>query len=89
MERVAPSDDFHCTCGRVLGDPHPSGNWMVYPNPLICSECGKGFLRESHIQRQRRKHPMSKGELQFHDKKCQGRWLGKHHGGSNRKSDAA
>lgn len=56
---------------------------------LICSECGKGFLRESHIQRQRRKHPMSKGELQFHDKVCQGRWLGKHHGGSNRKSDAA
>ena len=41
MERVAPSDDFHCTCGRVLGDPHPSGNWMVYPNPLICPECGE------------------------------------------------
>lgn len=52
---------------------------------LECAECGVGFLRRVSVQKVRNRHPNSKGGGPFCSKKCNGAWLGKHHGFGMRK----
>lgn len=61
--------------------PPPVFSEMLWQN---CSNCGTGFLRKKWVQVKRR-NVSGHTDRQYCTKKCQGAWLGKNHGGSNRK----
>jgi len=39
-------DEILQCCELPLGTLEPGGNWIKYPNPLVCSKCGTNRDRE-------------------------------------------